>query len=113
MSTSPPIRSPPSILQGSKKLELWKTSAELVVHLKRFAARGREQAKLRSLVKFPIDGLDLWPYVLGHQVSSWLRCMVGRAQANLPSVRGFPSGRRAPCRCFSSRRLPVWCMMME
>ena len=55
---------------ASKKLDLWELPECLVVHLKRFT-HGRLSAKLDTAVEYPLQGLDLSPYVLKRQVGEW------------------------------------------
>lgn len=54
-------------VRAIKKLELWSLPRILVVHLKRFhySSRGRRD-KISTLVQFPLEDLDLSPYLLGH-----------------------------------------------
>ena len=48
-----------------KKMDIWKTNDILVIHLKRFGnASGSMRDKINTLVEFPINDLDLSPYVL-------------------------------------------------
>lgn len=47
----------------SKKLDLWKLPEILIVHLKRFRHEMDYTVKLDTLVKFPVDELDLSEYV--------------------------------------------------
>jgi len=54
--------------RATKKFDLWKLPPILVVHLKRFSYRARLwREKLDVLVDFPIDELDLTPFLLGPQ----------------------------------------------
>ena len=55
-------------VQATKALTLWRLPEVLVVHLKRFSYSGQGYMstishKLNSLVNFPLEGLDLTPYV--------------------------------------------------
>eukprot|EP00742_Colponemidia_sp_Colp-10_P007733 GILJ01008336.1.p1 GENE.GILJ01008336.1~~GILJ01008336.1.p1 ORF type:complete len:932 (+),score=140.68 GILJ01008336.1:66-2798(+) len=45
--------------QASKKMDVWKLPAVLVIHLKRFSSRSYFKDKLDTLVDFPLVGLDL------------------------------------------------------
>ncbi|KAF7719981.1 Ubiquitin carboxyl-terminal hydrolase [Penicillium ucsense] len=52
--------------QASKKFELWTTPDILVIHLKRFTTQSRyARAKLGTKVDFPVENLDLSPWVTG------------------------------------------------
>eukprot|EP00698_Gefionella_okellyi_P011731 TRINITY_DN3117_c0_g1_i1.p1 TRINITY_DN3117_c0_g1~~TRINITY_DN3117_c0_g1_i1.p1 ORF type:complete len:938 (+),score=163.09 TRINITY_DN3117_c0_g1_i1:63-2876(+) len=51
--------------QAQKTLELWKLPDYLVVHLKRFQQRGSSRVKIEMPVDFPLEGLDLSPFVVG------------------------------------------------
>ncbi len=57
-----------------KKLDLWSTPDILIIHLKRFQyAQGSyfvHTTKLDDMVDFPIVGLDLSEFVVGHKDSS-------------------------------------------
>ncbi|KAG8440543.1 hypothetical protein GDO86_006330 [Hymenochirus boettgeri] len=48
-----------------KKMEIWKLPPILLVHLKRFSFDGRWKQKLQTHVDFPLECLDLAPYVIG------------------------------------------------
>ncbi|XP_021498507.1 ubiquitin carboxyl-terminal hydrolase 8 [Meriones unguiculatus] len=48
-----------------KKIEIWKLPPVLLVHLKRFSYDGRWKQKLQTSVDFPLENLDLSPYVIG------------------------------------------------
>ena len=48
---------------AEKKLDLWRLSTILVIHLKRFSFNGPFRDKLETPVDFPIRGLDLTPYI--------------------------------------------------
>ncbi|KAM9312638.1 ubiquitin carboxyl-terminal hydrolase 8 [Gastrophryne carolinensis] len=50
---------------STKKIEIWKLPPVLLVHLKRFSYEGRWKQKLQTCVDFPLDHLDLSPYVIG------------------------------------------------
>lgn len=50
--------------QGTKKLSLWTTPDIFIVHLKRFRQQSSSQrTKLMTDIVFPINGLDVSPYV--------------------------------------------------
>lgn len=54
-------------VRAIKKLELWSLPRILVVHLKRFHYGSRNRRdKISTLVQFPLENLDLGPYLLGH-----------------------------------------------
>ncbi|CAM9805211.1 unnamed protein product [Chrysoparadoxa australica] len=45
---------------ASKKLDLWKLPATLIIHLKRFeCSRSGKRSKINDLIEFPLDNLDL------------------------------------------------------
>ena len=58
-------------VQATKSLEIYKTPPVLIISLKRFKA-GKQKfsmyggggGKLSTLVNFPLDGLDMAPYIL-------------------------------------------------
>eukprot|EP00743_Colponemidia_sp_Colp-15_P008090 GILK01008766.1.p1 GENE.GILK01008766.1~~GILK01008766.1.p1 ORF type:complete len:438 (+),score=90.92 GILK01008766.1:183-1316(+) len=50
--------------QATKKFDLWKTPDILIVHLKRFHYSGVWRDKMDTLVEFPLEGLDLAPWLL-------------------------------------------------
>jgi uncharacterized UBP type Zn finger protein len=52
---------------ADKQMELWTTPAVLVLHLKRFSYTRYNRDKLEDLVQFPLEGLDMKPYVLSDQ----------------------------------------------
>ncbi|OCT86909.1 ubiquitin carboxyl-terminal hydrolase 8 isoform X2 [Xenopus laevis] len=54
---------------ATKKIEIWKLPPILLVHLKRFSFEGRWRQKLQSYVDFPLECLDLSPYVIGPKSS--------------------------------------------
>mmetsp|Transcript_41071 Transcript_41071/g.66103 ORF Transcript_41071/g.66103 Transcript_41071/m.66103 type:complete len:897 (+) Transcript_41071:889-3579(+) len=60
------------LVRAFKRMDLWSTPDTLVIHLKRFYyERSRfmrswvDREKIKDLVTFPIDGLDLSTYILG------------------------------------------------
>ena len=50
---------------ATKQLQLWALPRVLVLHLKRFRFSAHAREKVRTLVTFPTDGLDLAARVLG------------------------------------------------
>ncbi|KFH66092.1 hypothetical protein MVEG_08193 [Podila verticillata NRRL 6337] len=50
--------------QATKKMDIWRLSDILVVHLKRFSVMGGRHDKIGTFVDFPIQGLDLSGKVL-------------------------------------------------
>jgi ubiquitin carboxyl-terminal hydrolase 8 len=52
-----------SFERARKKIDIWKLPSVLIVHLKRFEFTERRSGKINSLVHFPINNLDLAPYV--------------------------------------------------
>ena len=50
-------------VQATKKLDLWKLPDILIVHLKRFQYNRYWRDKVTSLVQFPIEDMDLSPFV--------------------------------------------------
>ncbi|XP_068131483.1 ubiquitin carboxyl-terminal hydrolase 8 [Hyperolius riggenbachi] len=53
---------------STKKIEIWKLPPVLLVHLKRFSYEGRWKQKLQTHVDFPLEHLDLSPYVIGPKI---------------------------------------------
>ncbi|KAJ6008232.1 hypothetical protein N7540_012208 [Penicillium herquei] len=51
--------------EARKMFELWSAPDILVVHLKRFVFNGHRRGKLDTLVKFPLEDLDLSEYIKG------------------------------------------------
>merc|ERR1711924_589236 len=51
-------------VEASKKMQLWSAPKVLAIHLKRFSYSRYFRDKLETHVRFPLDGLDLSPYVL-------------------------------------------------
>ncbi|KAJ5701966.1 hypothetical protein N7488_009514, partial [Penicillium malachiteum] len=51
--------------EARKMFELWSAPDILVVHLKRFMFNGHRRGKLDTLVKFPLEDLDLSEYIKG------------------------------------------------
>ena len=57
-------------MQATKTLELYRVPRVLIISLKRFETRrsrygyGGVGAKIETLVEFPLEGLDMKPYVL-------------------------------------------------
>eukprot|EP00475_Leptophrys_vorax_P028481 TRINITY_DN4121_c0_g1_i1.p1 TRINITY_DN4121_c0_g1~~TRINITY_DN4121_c0_g1_i1.p1 ORF type:complete len:912 (-),score=279.12 TRINITY_DN4121_c0_g1_i1:98-2833(-) len=52
---------------AKKKFDLWSVPRVLVIHLKRFQYSRMYRDKIDSFVDFPINGLDMTPYVIGGQ----------------------------------------------
>lgn len=50
--------------QATKQLELWNTPEILLIHLKRFENQRSFSDKIDAVVDFPIEGLDMTPYVV-------------------------------------------------
>ncbi|BGP41272.1 hypothetical protein JCM10449v2_005249 [Rhodotorula kratochvilovae] len=67
--------------QATKKVELWKVPDVLVFALKRFSSSRYSRDKLDDLVDFPIDGLDLTPWVEGDKVEKRLAEELGAGVA--------------------------------
>lgn len=53
-------------VEASKKLSISKLPRILILHFKRFEVDGRWRDKLNTLIKFPMDGLDMAPF-LSHE----------------------------------------------
>jgi len=51
--------------EATKKFDLWRLPHVLVVHLKRFQYSRSWRDKLETLVRFPLEGLDLSPFLVG------------------------------------------------
>jgi ubiquitin C-terminal hydrolase len=52
-------------VQAEKQIGLWKLPPVLIIHLKRFAfLSNRYREKLEELVEYPLEGLDMSPYLL-------------------------------------------------
>lgn len=51
---------------ATKSLEVWSTPDILTVHLKRFASQRSLSDKIGDVVEFPIEGLDVAPYVMSN-----------------------------------------------
>jgi ubiquitin C-terminal hydrolase len=62
-----------------KKISFWSFPDILVIDLKRFNARNQ---KNQILVTFPIDNLDLSPYVVGYKKSSYVYDLYGVCNHN-------------------------------
>ncbi|KNC53988.1 ubiquitin carboxyl-terminal hydrolase 4 [Thecamonas trahens ATCC 50062] len=50
--------------QARKKMEVWSTPKILVIQLKRFTFSSRIREKISCVVDFPLEGLDMAPYVM-------------------------------------------------
>ncbi|CAN0002588.1 unnamed protein product [Sphacelaria rigidula] len=55
---------------ASKKMDIWRLPPILAIHLKRFQYTQYSRRKLRNLVHFPVNGLDLSPYVVKDEAST-------------------------------------------
>jgi len=53
--------------QASKKFDIWTLPAILIIHMKRFSYTRLWRDKISTLVDFPIDGLDMSPYVVSKE----------------------------------------------
>jgi len=53
--------------RAMKKFDLWSVPQILVIHLKRFLHSKYSKEKLATFVQFPLEGLDLSPFVLSKQ----------------------------------------------
>jgi len=51
--------------KAEKQLELWRVPDVLMIHLKRFSGAHSMAHKIDDLVKFPLEGLDLAPFISG------------------------------------------------
>ena len=51
----------------SKKIDIWKSPNILIIHLKRFKYTKRSTSKIRTIVDFPINDLNLEDLVAGKQ----------------------------------------------
>ncbi|ORX84786.1 cysteine proteinase [Basidiobolus meristosporus CBS 931.73] len=49
--------------QATKRIELWRLPEILIIHLKRFCHAASRQTKVDMLVDFPLDGVDLNPWL--------------------------------------------------
>ena len=52
-------------VEATKSMELWSVPDVLVLHLKRFSYSRWARDKIETDVHFPLDGLDVSPYVKG------------------------------------------------
>lgn len=57
-------------VQAEKKMELWTTPPVLILQLKRFSYTRYNRDKLEDFVQFPLEGLDMRPFLLGEQKES-------------------------------------------
>jgi Ca2+-binding EF-hand superfamily protein len=68
----------------SKRIEVWRVPPVLVVQLKRFQHTAYVRRKLHNLVRFPISGLSLAPYLARPRIAqpppdlTWWRSLGGR-----------------------------------
>jgi ubiquitin carboxyl-terminal hydrolase 4/11/15 len=51
-------------VRATKTYQLYKTPDYMIIHLKRFKQRGYWNDKLTTMVEFPVEGLDMTPYVI-------------------------------------------------
>jgi len=51
-------------------MELWTTPPVLILHLKRFSYTRFNRDKLEDFVHYPLEGLDMRPYLLSGQAES-------------------------------------------
>lgn len=51
---------------ASKKFDIWSLPNNLIIHLKRFSYSRLHRDKLNVLVEFPIENLDMTPYILNN-----------------------------------------------
>ncbi|RWW73369.1 hypothetical protein BHE74_00018767 [Ensete ventricosum] len=49
--------------QAVKKLDLWRLPEVMVIHLMRFSYSQHKENKLETFVDYPVDDLDMSPYV--------------------------------------------------
>lgn len=56
--------------RGRRREQLWKLPDVLVVHIKRFLAAGRWRDKIRTRVDFPLEGLDMSPWLCRSSASN-------------------------------------------
>jgi len=54
-------------VQAEKKMELWTTPPVLILQLKRFSYTRYNRDKLEDFVQYPLEGLDMRPFLLGEQ----------------------------------------------
>lgn len=53
--------------QASKQIQIWSTPDILSIHLKRFENQRTFSDKIDSVVEFPIEGLDMKPYLASYE----------------------------------------------
>jgi ubiquitin C-terminal hydrolase len=63
---------------ATKKIDLWQLPDLIIIHLKRFQHRSWKE-KLDTFVDYPLENLDLSPYVLNPQ-------LVGKCTYDLVAV---------------------------
>eukprot|EP00002_Diphylleia_rotans_P020272 TRINITY_DN3937_c0_g1_i2.p1 TRINITY_DN3937_c0_g1~~TRINITY_DN3937_c0_g1_i2.p1 ORF type:complete len:708 (-),score=130.67 TRINITY_DN3937_c0_g1_i2:126-2249(-) len=54
---------------ATKKIDVWKLPPILIIQLKRFSYTKYLRDKIESFVEFPLQGLDMAPYTLGHRAT--------------------------------------------
>lgn len=54
-------------VQADKKMEFWTTPPVLIFQLKRFSYTRWNRDKLEDFVQYPLEGLDMRPFLLGEQ----------------------------------------------
>eukprot|EP00488_Nonionellina_sp_1-RS-2012_P002636 TRINITY_DN515_c0_g1_i1.p1 TRINITY_DN515_c0_g1~~TRINITY_DN515_c0_g1_i1.p1 ORF type:complete len:223 (-),score=78.88 TRINITY_DN515_c0_g1_i1:5-673(-) len=52
---------------ASKKIDLWGSPDLMIIHLKRFSYTRNWRDRINTLVKFPVEGLDLSPFLLSKE----------------------------------------------
>merc|ERR1712157_196161 len=52
---------------ASKKIDLWDSPDLLIIHLKRFNYTRNWRDRINTLVQFPVEGLDLGPFLLSQE----------------------------------------------
>ncbi|GAA5849097.1 hypothetical protein JCM8547_006443 [Rhodosporidiobolus lusitaniae] len=67
--------------QATKKVELWKVPDVVVFALKRFSSSRYSRDKIDDFVDFPLEGLDLEPFVEGDRVEKRLAASLSAGEA--------------------------------
>ena len=57
-------------VQADKQMGIYRLPKVLILHLKRFKEKGYRREKDDRLIRFPVEGLDMQPFVLGPIVDS-------------------------------------------